>query len=158
MRRVWRVLYASQVILTSTRCAPYQIARPRDGPAIARHLRCVSRGMRQRQLQAIRVATRLYDLTPKPWCPLPPSALSPPAIAAVTMSVEAGIGQRHDLGQFRERIGLVRDRVRSDEMLLEFRLDRGLDLGDLAHHALDLAPRCDVAECNPRAGPGGIPR
>src|SRR6056297_898952 len=109
-------------------------------------------------LQAIRVATRLYDLTPKPWCPLPPSALSPPAIAAVTMSVEAGIGQRHDLGQFRERIGLVRDRVRSDEMLLEFRLDRGLDLGDLTHHALDLAPCCDVAERNPRAGPGGIPR
>src|SRR6056297_2112507 len=44
MQRSWRVLYASQVILNATRCATHQIARPRDGPAIARHLRCVSRG------------------------------------------------------------------------------------------------------------------
>src|SRR6056297_2667691 len=31
MQRQMRVLYPSQVILNSTRCAPYQIARPRDG-------------------------------------------------------------------------------------------------------------------------------
>ncbi|KNX41524.1 hypothetical protein ROTO_19240 [Roseovarius tolerans] len=43
MQQLMPALYPSQVILNSTRCAPYQIARPRDGPAIARHLRCVSR-------------------------------------------------------------------------------------------------------------------
>src|SRR6056297_355548 len=106
----------------------------------------------------IRVATRLYDLTPEPWCHLPPPALAPPAITAVAMGVEGRAWQRHDLGQFRERVGLVRNRIGSNEMLLEFRLDRGFDLRDLAHNALDLTPCCDVAQRNPRAGSGGIPR
>src|SRR6056297_1564871 len=44
MQRSWRVLYVSQLIEVSTRCTTPQIARPRDGQAIARHLRCVSRG------------------------------------------------------------------------------------------------------------------
>ncbi|GAW36955.1 hypothetical protein RA2_04030 [Roseovarius sp. A-2] len=72
MQRLWRVLYPSQVIQNSTRCAPYQIARPRDGPAIARHLRCVSRGVRQRQLQAdcvdklprLKVVSKFQNLAP----------------------------------------------------------------------------------------------
>src|SRR6056297_2601599 len=51
MQRWWRALYVSQVIAPSARCVTPQIARPRDGPAIARHLRCVSRGIRQRQFK-----------------------------------------------------------------------------------------------------------
>ena len=52
----------------------------------------------------------------------------------------------------------MRDRHRLDEVLLEARLDRGLDLLDAAHHVLDLAPGGAGQQRDQRAGPGGVAR
>jgi hypothetical protein len=49
----------------------------------------------------------------------------------------------NDLFEIRRRRGPVGDRQRRDEVLLEARLDRGLDLFHLPHDLLDLAPRRD---------------
>ncbi len=47
----------------------------------------------------------------------------------------------------------VRDAHRVDEVLLEPRLDRGLDLLDASDHVLDLRARRAVQQRDPRAGP-----
>ena len=50
----------------------------------------------------------------------------------------------------------MRERHRLDEVLLEARLDRGLDLLDPADDALDLGPRRAGQQGDERAGPGGV--
>ena len=64
--------------------------------------------------------------------------------------------QRHDPLQVRVRRRPVRDRHRLDEMLLEARLDRGLDLLDAAHDGLDLAPRGARQQRDQRTRAGGV--
>ncbi len=59
-------------------------------------------------------------------------------------------GQGHDRGQSRRRLGRVRDAHRTDEMLLEARLDRGLDLLDPADDVLDLRAGGAVQQRDPR--------
>ena len=54
------------------------------------------------------------------------------------MGVETDVGQGDVPAQLGEGVGGVRDRVGGHEMLLETRLDRGFDLGDRVHVALDL--------------------
>src|SRR4051794_36750543 len=54
--------------------------------------------------------------------------------------------------EMREGIGGVRDRHRVDEMRLESRLERRLDLLDAAHHLADLAARGGVEERDAGAG------
>ena len=51
----------------------------------------------------------------------------------------------------------MRERHRLDEVLLEARLDRGLDLLDAPDDPLDLAPRRARQQGDQRAGPGRIP-
>ena len=58
--------------------------------------------------------------------------------------------------EVREGGGRVRDGVGGDEMLLEARLDRGLDLVDAGDERLDLAAGGDVEERDARAGAGGV--
>ena len=53
-------------------------------------------------------------------------------------------------------VGVVRDRHRTDEELLEARLDRGLDLLDAAHDLLDLGAGRAVEQRDARAGAGGV--
>ena len=55
-----------------------------------------------------------------------------------------------------KRGGLVREGHRLDEVLLEARLDRGLDLLDAPHDALDLRPRRARQERDERAGAGRV--
>ena len=49
------------------------------------------------------------------------------------------------------------DRHRLHEVLLEARLDRGLDLLDRTDHSFDLGARGAVQERDPRARAGGVP-
>ena len=53
-------------------------------------------------------------------------------------------------------IGVVRDRHRTDEELLEARLDGRLDLLDAPHDLLDLGARGAVEQRDARAGAGGV--
>ena len=58
--------------------------------------------------------------------------------------------------RLRERGRLVRERHRLDEVLLEARLDRGLDLLDPPDDAFDLGPRGARQQRDERAGPGRV--
>ena len=75
------------------------------------------------------------------------------AAAARGVGVEADVGQRAEV---REGGGRVRDGVGGDEMLLEARLDGGLDLVDAGDERLDLAAGGDVEERDAGAGAGGV--
>ena len=84
-----------------------------------------------------------------------------PVVAAARARVGRRAGgrgrsrQRHD--PLEVRVGRpVRDRHRLDEVLLEARLDRGLDLLDPADDALDLAPRRARQQGDERARPGRV--
>ena len=65
-------------------------------------------------------------------------------------------GQRHDLAQLSIGRGLVRNRHRLDEMRLEARLDRGLDLLDAADEFLDRGAGGGIEERDARPGAGGV--
>ena len=54
-------------------------------------------------------------------------------------------------------VDVVRDRHRIDEVLLEARLDGGLDLLDAPHDLLDLGAGGAVQERDPGTGAGGVP-
>ena len=58
--------------------------------------------------------------------------------------------------RFGRRRGPMRDRHRLDEVLLEARLDRRLDLLDATHDALDLAPGRAGQQRDQRPGAGGV--
>ena len=64
--------------------------------------------------------------------------------------------QRHHRAEVRERGRLVRERHRLDEVLLEARLDGGLDLLDAPDDAFDLGPRGARQQGDQRAGPGRV--
>ena len=84
---------------------------------------------------------------------------TPPLVAGVRPGparAGASLGQLDDLGQVREGGRLVREGHRLDEMLLEARLDRGLDLLDPPDDALDLGPGLPRQERDQRAGPGRV--
>ena len=84
------------------------------------------------------------------WYPLARSGGSPTPPPAPTLSARLlARGQRDPIGQIGEGVLLVGKRHRGDEMALEVRLDRRLDLID-APDGLDLRPRREVEERDPR--------
>src|SRR6202167_5300138 len=66
-------------------------------------------------------------------------------------------GKRDPSGQVREGVLLVGQRHRGDEMALEVRLDRRLDLIDTPDDAFDLRPRRKVEKRDPGACSGRVP-
>ncbi len=91
-------------------------------------------------------------------CPglAPASAAATAAFGITALGVEADCGQSDDFAKLGKGGGCVRDRVCSDEMFLEPRLDRGFDLVDPVHRVFDLGPRGAAAERDAGAGTGGI--
>ena len=78
--------------------------------------------------------------------------LGPPSPSPALCARLLARRQRDALGQIGEGVLLVGERHRGDEMALEVRLDRRLDLVDAPHDALDLRARGKVEKRDPRAG------
>ena len=100
----------------------------------------------------------LRQRCPDPGSPADRGALTHSGAAAARTGARGGrlrLRQRHDLRRF-EGGGRVRDRHGLDEVRLESRLDRGLDLLHLAHQLLDRLARGLVEQRDARAGAGRI--
>ncbi len=83
--------------------------------------------------------------------------LSRDALASAARGCGRAAGEPDRTREPRVRVDVVRDRHRLHEVLLEARLDRGLDLLDPAHDLLDLGAGGAVQERDARARPRGVP-
>src|SRR6478752_6098909 len=150
--RAYCVNWRGAVAWTIERASPRgkRTRTPVTSAPASRNRRRASSLPRNSRPTSWRTVSALYSMSDRP----APTSFR----AAVRPGGPLGLGwQRHDRREVREGRRLVREGHGLHEMLLEPRLDRGLDLLDPPDDALDLAPRGARQQRDERPGPRGVP-